>query len=286
MVKIILGAAQLKSRYGINEDYTSTKEFIKILRICKKNNIKKIDTALDYNKLGSQLTKSYLKNFSIISKIKFKQKNNFKKCESNIIESLNNLDKKSYYAILHHNISKFSNKDIKSHIDFLNFLKKKKYTKKVGISVYNSKDLKKINDFKKIDIIQFPLNIFDTDVIDYINLKKIKNIELHARSILLQGVLVNDFKKNKKIFNSNQKILQEWENWSKNNNISKLQACLNFVLSIKKLDYIVIGFNRSEQLKEFLNFKNKASNIYPSIFKNKNKKIIDPRKWKKNENLL
>ena len=76
MVKIILGAAQLKSRYGINEDYTSTKEFIKILRICKKNNIKKIDTALDYNKLGSQLTKFYLKNFNIISKIKFKQKKN------------------------------------------------------------------------------------------------------------------------------------------------------------------------------------------------------------------
>ena len=280
MVKIILGAAQLRSRYGINKDYTPVREFIKILKICNKNNIKKIDTALDYNKFGTQLTKSYLKGYNIISKIKFKKKINFHEYESNILESLSNLNKKSYYAILHHNIFEFSDKDIKLHIDFLNFLKKKKYTRKVGISIYNSKDLKKIKDFKSIDIIQFPLNIFDTDVIDYISLKKIKNVELHARSILLQGILVNNFKKGKKIFNINYKTLLDWENWCKNNNISKLQACLNFVASIKKLDYIVIGFNKSKQLKEFLNFRNKTSNIYPNIFKNINKKIIDPRKWK------
>ena len=280
MEKIIPGAAHLRSRYGINKDYTPVREFIKILKICNKNNIKKIDTALDYNKFGTQLTKSYLKGFNIISKIKFKKKINFHEYESNILESLSNLNKKSYYAILHHNIFEFSDKDIKLHIDFLNFLKKKKYTRKVGISIYNSKDLKKIKDFKSIDIIQFPLNIFDTDVIDYISLKKIKNVELHARSILLQGILVNNFKKGKKIFNINYKTLLDWENWCKNNNISKLQACLNFVASIKKLDYIVIGFNKSKQLKEFLNFRNKTSNIYPNIFKNINKKIIDPRKWK------
>lgn len=280
MVKIILGAAQLRSRYGINKDYTSVREFKKILKICNKNNIKKIDTALDYNKFGTQLTKSYLKGFNIISKIKFKKKNNFHEFESNILENLSNLNKKSYYAILHHNIFKFSNEDIKLQIDFLNFLKKKKYTRKVGISIYNSQDLKKIKDFKSIDIIQFPLNIFDTDVIDYINLKKIKNVELHARSILLQGILVNNFKKSKKIFNINHKILQDWENWCKCNNISRLQACLNFVTSIKKLDYIVIGFNKSKQLKEFLNSKNKTNNVFPNIFRNINRKIIDPRKWK------
>ena len=58
-----------------------------------------------------------------------------------------------------------------------------------------SKDLLKIKKIKDIDIIQFPLNIFDNRVIKYLHTNKITNVELHARSIFLQGTLLNSYKK-------------------------------------------------------------------------------------------
>ena len=52
---------------------------------------------------------------------------------------------------------------------------------------------------------------------------------------------------------------------------------------LDKIDYekIIIGVNDINQLKEIINFK-KYLNLSTDIFKTKNLKLIDPRKWNYN----
>ena len=66
--------------------------------------------------------------------------------------------------------------------------------KKIGISIYEFSMFEKINKNFRIDMIQIPLNILDRRI----NLKKIskiakkEKIELHVRSIFLQGILLKE----------------------------------------------------------------------------------------------
>lgn len=280
MTKFILGSAQFGSKYGINQSHTPKIELEKILKICQKSNIKIIDTALNYSNFKSSITNSKLEKFKFITKLKFSDYDDFRKKEIDVKKNLSHLKKKSFYGILHHNIFDFSTHKIKKQIHLLNSLKKKKLTKKIGVSIYSPKDLIKIKKIKNIDIIQFPLNIFDNRVIKYLNTNKITNVELHARSIFLQGTLLNSYKKNYRFFKSDAKIFEKWEKWCQINTISKLQACINFAMSFKKLDFIVIGFNTSNQLIKFLKCKNNVTSTYPKHFSKQNLKILDPRKWK------
>lgn len=280
MTKFILGSAQFGSKYGINKNYTNVRELKKILKICEKNKVKIIDTASNYPKLKKQVVKSNIKKFNIITKLKFIKKDNFLEKEKDIKKNLLYLKKKSFYAILHHNIFNFSIYKVQKQINFLKQLKNKNLTKKIGISIYKTNDLAKVKNLKNIDIIQFPLNVFDSKLYNYINKKKTSHIELHARSIFLQGTLLNSYKKNREIFKKDLQVFKKWEKWCQMNAISKLQACINFVMSFKKLDFIIIGFNTSNQLIKFLKYKNNVTSKYPKHFSKQNLKISDPRKWK------
>ena len=87
--------------------------------------------------------------------------------------------------------------------------KDKGYVKKIGVSIYNPAQFYKTLDIIDPDIIQFPLNILDQRFLN-INFSLFKKrIEFHARSIFLQGLLLNDIKKLPKFFFPIKKKLVE-----------------------------------------------------------------------------
>ena len=63
--------------------------------------------------------------------------------------------------------------------------------KKLGVSVYSEKEINNIIKLKNFpNIIQLPLNIIDTNLLNSKILERIKNknIEIHARSVFFQGL--------------------------------------------------------------------------------------------------
>ena len=135
----------------------------------------------------------------------------------------------------------------------------------------------------RFDLIQAPLNIFDQRLINSGWLKKLKNmkIEVHARSIFLQGVLLlkhNQLPKKLKKFSKYWKL---WETWLKKNKLSPIHACLLFVARQDKLDGIIVGCDSKAHLTEILKFKKMKikNNFLTFKMKIKNKELIDPRKW-------
>ena len=112
-------------------------------------------------------------------------------------------------------------------------------------------------------------------------LKRLKkrNVEIHARSVFLQGILLlkhYQLPKKLKKLNKNWKI---WEDWLKKNKLQSIQVCLSYIFQQKLLDGIILGFDSKKQLSEILKFKKIKENFLLPKLNLKNKELIDPRKW-------
>jgi len=158
-------------------------------------------------------------------------------------------------------------------------LKKNKIINNFGFSIYNFKKLKKtVKDFCP-DIIQCSYNIFDTRLYEknLIKIIKRKKIKVHARSIFLQGLLLCDYDTIPSKFSKWRNMFDRWEEWIKLNKVSKLEACINFVINDRNIDKIIIGVKDIKELKDILKTR-KNKKEYPSFFF-KNDNLINPSKW-------
>ena len=283
-MKLVVGSAQLGMNYGLfNNKKISGKEFKKIEKLVLKSKINFIDTARNYGDSEKIIGNSKLNNLCIITKIKLPKNKNINVKNwvvKEISESLSQLKIKKIYGVLIHNYKDLLGKHGKNFLLALHELKKKKIIKKIGISIYESKEIKKIWKFWKPDLIQVPFNPLDNRILDsgWVDILKKNNVKIFVRSIFLQGLLINEdssFRINKKYKN----LLNKFKNWCYKNNISLLQACLHFVKQFKNIDYIVVGFNSYNQLKEIIDFFQKKQIIIPRKFSTNKISLIDPRKW-------
>jgi len=211
MEKIIIGMANFNQLYGINKfKYKNTYLKKKIIPLLNKYKLNYFDTALDYDLNKKFVANLKLKQPKIITKIKLPKKN--------IKFFLLNLEKKlrkemkifkinNFEAVLFHNSYDLNSIYGSQFLNLMKNLKKKNIIKRLGVSIYEKKELK--NVFKKFtpDIVQIPLNIFDQRMSQNNWLQKIKKkgVKIQVRSIFLQGLILKNkhqlknFKLKKKI---------------------------------------------------------------------------------------
>ena len=286
--KFIIGTAQIGSIYGISNERKKKLSFIEIKKILKKSRslgIKDLDTAISYNN-DKILGKVGVKSFNINTKVsifKFKNKNDITKFyEKKIIKSLKNLKIKKFNSILIHNPDELK-KDNNSKLIYksLILLKKKKLFRKIGISIYNFNQLKRLLKYYKFDIIQLPFNVFDQRLIKNNFIEKLhsKKIEIHVRSIFLQGLLLMKNNKINKKFKKWKKAINKWAEYTQDDRLIKLNTCINFVKSNSRISRILVGVNSVKELEEINNSKFKCINLPNFKLINKNK-LINATYWK------
>ena len=200
--KIILGSANFNQKYGIKNNYIKKSEIKELLNLAEKNKITTIDTSPIYNKSEKIIGSLNNNRFRIISKIPKIPKNIKKKSiqnwiERKVIKSLKNLKIKKLECLLLHNSNTLLNKNGNEIYKGMKNIKKKGLSKKIGISIYDFISLKKILDKFEFNLVQVPFNILDQRLIKTGWLQKLKKrkIEVHARSVFLQGVLLLGYSK-------------------------------------------------------------------------------------------
>lgn len=284
--KLILGTAQFGLDYGINNPDGKIKknEAFKILSFAYKHKINILDTSYAYGDseivLGEYI-KEYKKDIKIISKLPQND------CENPIelfYKSLNRLNSIKIYGYLIHHFDFFMKK---SKIwEDLKLLKEEGKIEKIGFSLYYPEELDyllgKNIDF---DIIQIPYNIFDQRFKEYfLELKKI-NVEIHIRSIFLQGLVFIPVQKLPEKFLKIKSKLEKLNSLSKILNTSIASLCLNFSILNPLIDKIIIGIDCKEHLHEIINTMAEIDNI-KSIYHNletlkeNDENIILPTNWK------
>jgi len=281
--KLILGTAQFGMKYGVNNKVGKIpkKEIVKILNFSKRNNISYFDTASTYgeseNKLGNYLKKNN-NNFKIITKYSSKKKSIIKQ-----FYETRKLTSQTPDIVLAHSYKDYISKDFQ---ETLNHLIKEFKLKKYGASLYSPNEYFKILKVRVPNIIQVPVNIFDKRFLEKKIISSIKKnrIEVHARSIYLQGLLFVEEKKIYRYFKNIKKIFKKTINLAENENLSLAQLSLLWVYKKKDINKIVLGIDSLSQLNENINLLKKKINNktileIDKINLHKNT-IIKPNLWK------
>ena len=284
--KIILGSANFDQIYGIKKNFIKKSEIKKLFDLALINEIKIIDTSPIYKESEKIIGLLNNNRFKIISKIPKPPKNikreNIKKwLKQNVMISLKNLKIKKFECLLLHNANSLLCKNGDEIYKGIRNMKISGFTNKIGVSIYDFNVLDKILKKFKFNLIQVPFNILDQRLVKEGWLKKLKKrkIEVHVRSIFLQGILLLKHNQLPKKLKKLNKKLMIWKNWLEKNKFSSLQVCLSFVLNQNQLDGVVVGYNSASQLNQILKFKKIHNNFTFPNLNIKDKKLIDPRKW-------
>ncbi len=280
-MKIALGTVQWGMKYGISNKSEIPND-LALKNIFKNANmagIELLDTASSYGNVENRIGQLSLNQFDIISKINTNP--NCKSISAQIRGSLKALNLDKLYGVLFHD----SNDLIQNKTLWDQLIQNKKEGKveKIGYSLYEPEQLDRLLDFEIFpDLIQLPYNIFDRKFEPYFPLLKEKGVEIHIRSIFLQGLL---FKKSIDLPSSLKKLkpaIDQLQSISKKFNKNILSICLGYVLQKELIDYCILGIDNESQLLEIVNTNKECSEeLIEEIEKIfiSSKDLLNPSTW-------
>ncbi len=283
--KIGIGTLQWGFKYGIanKKGKLSNKEIIKIKNIAEKNNINFIDTAHAYGNCEERIGNIDFKNFNLITKLPATKPgtNTQKWVDKSITNSLKKLKVESLYCMHVHNTQYLLGQNGTKIFKRLERAKKKGLIKKIGVSIYTVKELNDILKKFKIDLVLLPFNIFDQRTIKLKIFEKLKklNIEIHARSVFLQGLLTMPLNEIPNKFHKYNKYFLNLDKTSKKIKKSKIEICLQYALSNPYVDKVILGVDSSKQFKYLISKCNFIKLNLKKFDASKEIDLINPSRW-------
>ena len=285
--KLALGTVQFGIDYGINSGVKVNKnEVIKIINCARNNGINLLDTAQLYGTSEEVLGDVNTQDFDVVSKTRGFDKGVItEKVASLVISDLNQslklLRRESLYALLVHHGEDLLRTGGEMIFNQHQILREEGLVKKIGVSAYIDNQLIDIIDNFDIDIIQIPMNIFDRRLIDNGLLQKIhsKKIEIHTRSVFLQGLLLMDKDKRPKKFDRWSGLWKYWYEWLADNNLSALEASIRYMISLPEISRVLVGVDNKEQFQKIINSVDGQIPSIPKELSTNDVDLLNPGNW-------
>jgi len=285
-MRLALGTAQFGLPYGIANasGQVDQAEVQTILDYANLKGIDTLDTAISYGDSEQLLGDVGVNNWKVISKlpeIPPDCKDLAKWVRNHVNQSLNRLGIKTLSGLLLHRPNQLLDPNYTDLWSTLIQLKRDGKVKKIGFSIYSPKELNDLWNLYQPDLVQAPYNIFDRTLIKSGWLKKMSNdgVEVHVRSIFLQGLLLIDKKNRPKKFHKWKDLWNIWDKWLIDNSITALEASLSFVLSEPRISRIIVGVDGLNQLKQILNASRVCVDEFPINLCTTDKELINPSNW-------
>lgn len=282
-MKLALGTVQFGLDYGITNTSgkVSSEEVSNILSCAQDNNLNTLDTASAYGNSEKVLGNLASNAFDIISKVP-----SFKSFTGTVQERVNNtlknLNRDNIYGMMLHDEADIIEKS--PYHDLLD-LQDKGLFKKVGCSFYSIEALEyALNKDIKLDIIQIPASCLDQrfEQAGLLYKAKEKGIEIHCRSMFLQGLLLS----RNEIPATLQKFKNEIDlfyNYAKANSISPLELSLSYLYQNELIDFGVVGCQSEIQLKEIItsyqNLENMKLKLTLLQLSSSSEILLNPSLW-------
>lgn len=284
--RLALGTVQFGMNYGVANacGKVNSSEAGLVLDFAKSQGVDTLDTAIAYGDSENVLGEIGVNEWKVISKFPAANLDgtNIRMWVANAItESLGRLGIPMLNGILLHDSSQLSGEHGEVLYDSLQNLKTQGLVEKIGVSIYNPNELEQIIDRYNIDIVQAPFNVFDQRLEETGWLTRLNdlNIEVHTRSVFLQGLLLMDKASRPPKFQRWQEQWRTWHQWLNDNNTSALHACLSFVLSYSGIKRVVVGVDGLKQLEEIIASALKPCHELPKNFSCNDIDLINPSHW-------
>lgn len=281
--KIILGTAQFGLDYGVNNLLGQLPEpqVLEVLAYAYAHGIRLLDTAFVYGDSERLIGKFHGVNnyrFQLISKAPSGDPDTI---EGYIHKSLSLLNLSSLHGYLVHDFEWFKRN---KHIwEKLKMLKNQKIIEKIGFSLYYPHEaIELIEQGIEFDLLQIPFNVFDQRFAGLLFDLKKRNVEIHARSVFLQGMVFKDPSSLPASFALLSNKLMMLRTAAESAGQSVAEACLRFVLNNNQIDNVVLGVDSLNNLKQLLaitSIEGKNNNGLLNDLSIDNEDIILPFRW-------
>lgn len=283
MNKLCIGTVQFGLNYGINNQFGIPDQpaINQILSFAYDKNISYLDTANVYGDSQIKIGKQHHERFNIISK--FPNVNTVQEFQFEFQKTLSQLRTESIYAYLAHDAENLIAKP--KLWNNLQDLKEKSKIKKIGFSLYNPEQLITLLSLNLVpDLVQLPYSLLDKKFEPYFEQLKSLGVEIHVRSVFLQGLyFMNPFNLPEKLKGLKQELLQLYS-ICKEFKIDMSFLALNYILSNKNIDKVVIGIDNISQLEKIygliITFKINSNliDVVNKITVNQ-KELLNPANW-------
>lgn len=289
-MKLALGTAQFGLNYGIANDsgQISFNQVARILKLAHSRGVAYLDTAINYGDAEHRLGKIGVDKFSVTTKLPpcpdelpNKANNVEMWIREHLEKSLERLKLKNLYGLLLHRPADLFGKNGNNILRCLEQCKYDGLIEKLGISIYDPSELKELMSLKIWDLVQAPLNIIDRRMVSSGWLTRLHDmgIEVHIRSVFMQGLLLKSSNDLPKQFSQWSHIWNEWDRWQSISGYSAIKACLAYVNSLPGVDRVVVGVDSLVHLSEILDiFDAKPAASWPSI-SCEDDALVNPSRW-------
>ncbi|MDC1402471.1 aldo/keto reductase [Flavobacteriaceae bacterium] len=277
-MKIALGTVQWGMKYGISnkKGIPSDHELDAILLLAREEGINLLDTASGYGSAENRIGVRVSENFRIVTKIG--SITSTFSIEQQVKKSLENLNTSTVYGCLFHNVNELLESPFLW--EEIQVQKKEGRIEKVGYSLYRPEELEKLLQLNFIpDLIQIPFNLIDQRFEPYFKQLSEMKIEIHVRSIFLQGLLLNFEMMEQDKFLEWSPIWKKYKDWLNETNLTPLEACICHAKHHKEITNIILGVEQLSQLKEIILASKKKSIEAPKAFISTDQKLINPLSW-------
>lgn len=285
-----LGTAQFGLHYGLSNlsGRTPVEEIEKILRLCAKTEIRYIDTASSYGQSESILGRSIedATNFRVVTKIPRLPADIDlgRKCDfvtGKLKQSLANLAPSKIHGILFHDADDLQGSSGEKIFEAARRLAERHDVQKLGVSIYVSDQIDALIGRIPLDIIQVPISFFDQRLVKSGHIQRLKDqgIEVHARSIFLQGLLLMEPEDTPMHFSAIRPLLSAYRAKIAEAGLSAVAAAISFAKQIAGLDVVLVGVNNSAQMTACAEAFSGQQTMDFSAFACDIPDIVDPRRW-------
>lgn len=291
-MKLGLGTVQFGLDYGISNSAgrTPPREVRAILELAAAEGVRVLDTAPAYGRSEEVLGQSMsaADDFAIVTKTPEFHGGTITASHADLLrrtfgESLRKLRRPRLYGLLAHHADDLLAPGGERLMQAMLELKQQGLVSKVGASVYNGLQIDAIMQRHAIDLVQLPLSVLDQRLLASGHLRKLKQagVEVHARSVFLQGLLLMPVANLPRYFDPLRSHLANYHAYLEAAGIPPMRAALDFALGLAEVDHVILGVNSRLQLQEILSQQAGGGTVADwRRFAFGDAAMLDPSQWR------
>lgn len=286
-----LGTAQFGLDYGVSNHsgVVSETEVRKILDFAKGAGVSYLDTAAEYGNSEEVLGRAGVSDFEVVTKLPRLPEGLAIEGQvagwvrRQLEDSLDRMKLEKIFGLLVHHAGDLRGPSSREILITLLELKDEELISKVGVSIYSNEDVP-VDLLDEIDLIQAPINPLSRLLEEILTASPtiFAGIELHSRSIFLQGLLLMDSANLPAQFRQWKGTMEAFGAWCTSHGLTPKEAAIGFQKGLKDVTCSLVGVTSQKELQEIIEIERAVPPlVVPSELKSTDSHLTDPRRWAK-----
>ena len=286
MSQLALGTVQFGLPYGVSNQLgqVSLLAVKAMLQLASSHAIDTLDTAIAYGSSESSLGQTGTSAFKVVSKLPEVPAT----CtdvnawvQEQVAGSLARLGINRLYGLLLHKPDQLFEEKGSEIYQALQRLKQVGSIQKMGVSIYAPQQLDALVPRYSFDLVQAPLNLIDRrlQTSGWLQRLAFEGVEVHTRSAFLQGLLLMPQTVLPAWFAQWPDVWTKWYKWLSDHDVSALQACLAYPLSLAGVSRVVVGADSPDQLAQIISAAVHAPIADLPDLQSTDENLVNPARW-------